>query len=226
MIAGLVGVTVVPLAGVLCLSTAASAAKSRTVTVTPNHGVSGAPFTVVYREPAVGLLFSTCSADSVTVTFDGAGIGGAPLRVEGGDCVATLSGARPPSTAGPGPHTVRVAGTPAATTYTVDPPSPTAKAPAPGSPSATKASPSGTPATPSAGPTAPASDPPRSGAVADSPSARPIVTMPGPNASGGASATPWVLAGGGLLILGDLVLLVLLTGRTRRATRRGQPSTG
>jgi hypothetical protein len=58
------------------------------------------------------------------------------------------------------------------------------------------------------------------------PSARAIVAMPGPNATGGGSAAPWVLAGGGLLILGDLGLLVLLTVRTRRAGRRGQPSTG
>jgi hypothetical protein len=50
--------------------------------------------------------------------------------------------------------------------------------------------------------------------------------MPGPNGSGGSSATPWVLAGGALLIVGDLALLALLSVRTRRRPRRGQPSTG
>jgi hypothetical protein len=50
--------------------------------------------------------------------------------------------------------------------------------------------------------------------------------MPGPNGSGRSSATPWVLAGGALLILGDLALLALLSARTRRRPGRGQPSTG
>jgi hypothetical protein len=226
MIAALVGVAVVPLAGALGMPAPASAAGSGTVTVTPAHGVYGAPFTVEYRETA-GLLFGGCSAGSVTVTFDGATLGAAPLRQKGGECLATLPTSPPPNQGAtsygrPGAHQVRIAGTSVSTTYTVDPgPSPTVKGPAPASPTATRASPSSRSSTPSTAPTGSASDPPlATGAAGGSPSAGRIVGMPGPNAPGGTSAAPWVLTGGGLLILGDLGLLALLTVRTRRSARR------
>jgi hypothetical protein len=186
------------------------------VTVTPGHGVPGAPFTVEYREP-VALLFGPCSADSVTVTYDGAALGTAPLRPQGGDCVATL-----PSTSHgrPGRHEVRIAGISVATTYTVDPPpspraGPASPGPAGSAGGARSPTPSGTPGTaPAAASYLPTPPDGRSTTL----SAR-AITMPGPGASGGGSATPWLLTIGGLLILGDLCLLALLTIRTRRATR-------
>lgn len=207
----LAGVTVVLLGGALGAPPAAWAATSRTVTVTPGHGVPGAPFTVEYREP-VGLLFGPCSADSVRVTYDSTTLGTTPLRQQGGDCVATLPAA---AHGQPGRHEVRIAGTSVVTAYTVDAPSgPPTRQAAPTSPSPTRStSPSAVPDTPAAS-TSAQSAPPDDRFT--TPSGR-AVTMPGPGASGGGSATAWVLTAGAILILGDLCLLALLTVRTRRA---------
>ena len=216
---GLAGITVVLLSAALGTPQAASAAAPRTVTVTPGHGVPGEPFTVEYREP-VGLLFGPCSAGSVTVTYDGAAVGTAPLHPQRSDCVATL-----PSTSrgGPGRHDVRIAGTSVATTYTVDPPPSPRIGPAdPASPGPAGSADSGRSPTPSGTPgTAPASasylpTPPDGRSTTLSARA---ISMPGPDASGSGSATPWLLTIGGMLILGDLCLLALLTIRTRRATQ-------
>jgi hypothetical protein len=218
MIASLVGVTVVPLAA------APASAASRSITVAPTHGPSGAPFTVEYREPASGLILVSCSADPVTVTFDGGTLGRAPLRQQGTECVASLSAA---PGARPGRHAIGVSGTSVSTTYTVDPaPSPTVRTTVPASPTAkASASPSATPSATPAASTAAADPLSPDGSGRGSPG-RSAITMPGPNGSGGSSATPWVLAGGALLIVGDLALLALLSVRTRRRPRRGQPSTG
>ena len=197
----------------------AAAATSRTVTVTPGHGVSGAPFTVEYREP-VALLLGPCSAGSVTVTYDGSTLGTAPLRQQKGDCVATLPAT---SRGGPGRHDVGIAGTSVATTYTVDPPPtlPTKRAgPASAIPSRSAASATATPNSALSAPPASTSDRPTLPDGRFATASAQAVSMPGPNASGGGSATRWVLAAGGVLILADLCLLALLTVR-RRAARSG-----
>ena len=213
------GVAVVPLGGALQPPQPAFAASSRAVTATPGHGISGAPFTVEYREP-VALLFGPCSADSVTVTYDGATLGTAPLRQQSGDCVATLSTT---SRGRPGRHEIRIAGTSVATVYTVDPPpSPTAGAPDHSSPSPTRPAGSAGSATPSATPSAVAAStryPPTPTAGRYATPSEPAITMPGPYALGGGSATSWLLTVGGILILGDLCLLAVLAVRTRRPAR-------
>ena len=210
VIAGLLGLAVATVATVATLAGAstAAAASAPTLTVTPGHGPSTAPFTIAYQEP-VRLLVGPCP-NSVTFTFDGTVLGDAPLTRKGSSCVASLQ-AGPIPGSGPGPHTVRAPD--ASVTYTVDP----AQGAAP--PSPVRASPTSGPSAPSAGPSdvagAQPTVPSASDTGQDPPSADIPAGLAGTDGSGGTSATTWVLGGAALLIV-VVTILALLSLRGRR----------
>ena len=198
VIAGLLGLAVATLAG----APSASAASAQTLTVTPGHGPSTAPFTIAYLDPV-----RPC-ASSVTFTFDGAVLGDAPVTRKGSSCVASLQ-AKPVPGSGPGPHTVRAGD--ASATYTVDPVS----SPAPRSP--VQASPPRSPTGPSASPSdaaAPSAVASATGSGSGSPSAEAPGGLVGRSTPEGTSATTWVL-GGAALLIAVVAILALLSLRGR-----------
>jgi hypothetical protein len=199
VIAGLLGLAVATFAGAV----AASAAGAPTLTVTPGHGPSTAPFTIAYQDPV-----RPC-ANSVTFTFDGAVLGDAPVTRKGSSCVASLQ-AKPVPSSGPGPHTVRAGD--ASVIYTVDPaPSPAPRSPLQASPAPSPTRPSGSPSDASATPSA-------AGGGSGSPSAEAPGGMAGRSTSEGTSATTWVL-GGGALLIAVVAILALLSLRGRHGER-------
>jgi hypothetical protein len=205
VIAGLLGFTVATVA-TFAGASGASAASAPTLTVTPGHGPSTAPFTIAYQEP-VRLLVGPCPS-SVTFTFDGTVLGDAPLTRKGSSCVAGLR-ASPTPGSGPGPHTVRAPD--ASVTYTVDP--------AQGAPpSPVRASPTSGPSAASAGPSDVAGAQPAVPSAADTGQDPPSADIPAGLAGtsgSGTSATTWVLGGAALLIV-VVTILALLSLRGRR----------
>lgn len=221
VIAGLLGLAVATVATVAMWvgAPAASAVSTQTLSVTPGHGPSAASFTIAFQEP-IRLLPGPCP-DSVTFTFDGTVLGDAPLARKGSSCVASLR-TTPVAGGGPGPHTVRAAGTSASATYTVDP------APSAAPPGPVRASPTPSGAAPSAGPSdAPGAQPAGPSATgAGTPSIEVPAGMEGRSGSAGTSATTWVLGGGALLIIADIAILALLSLRGRRGGHGGRGGHG
>ena len=203
VIAGLLGLAVATFAGAV----AASAAGAPTLTVTPSHGPSTAPFTIAYQDPV-----RPC-ANSVTFTFDGAVLGDAPVTRKGSSCVASLQ-TEPVPSSGPGPHTVRAGD--ASVIYTVDPaPSPAPRSPVQASPAPSPTRPSGSPSDASATPSDVAS---AASGGSGSPSAEAPGGMAGRSTPEGTSATTWVL-GGAALLIAVVAILALLSLRGRHGER-------
>lgn len=199
--AGLLGLAVATLAG----APSASAASAQTLTVTPGHGPSTAPFTIAYLDPV-----RPC-ASSVTFTFDGAVLGDAPVTRKGSSCVASLQ-AKPVPGSGPGPHTVRAGD--ASATYTVDPvPSPAPRSPVQASPPRSPTGPSASPSDAAPSAVASATD-----SGSGSPSAEAPGGLAGRSTPEGTSATTWVL-GGAALLIAVVAILALLSLRGRHGER-------